>query len=295
MGRKHKITISRVLLSAVVAVIALLCVVPLLYIVSASFTSKAALSEYGYTLFPRQFSLEAYEYILKSPKPLLKAYGITILVTVVGTVISLLCTSTLGYVMSRHDFRYRGILNFLVLFTLLFNGGLVPTYITINNWYGMGDKLWALILPYIIVPWHVFLMRGFFNDIPMSLIEAARLDGAGEIQTFFSVVVPISKPAFATIGLFTAFTYWNDWYQSLLYINEAELSSLQYYLYRIMNNISFMTSSLMSANVTVDFSNIPSENARMALCVLAAGPMLVIFPFFQKYFVKGISVGAVKG
>ena len=275
--------------------VALFCVVPLVYIVSASFSSKAALTEYGYTLIPKEFDLAAYEYVLKSPKQILTAYGVTIFVTVVGTVISLLFTSMLGYVMSRKDFKYHRILSFLVLFTLLFNGGMVPTYITINNFYKLGDKIWAQLLPYIIVPWHVFLMRGFFNNVPMSLIEAARMDGAGEIRTFFRIVVPISKPAFATVGLFTAFTYWNDWYLSLMYINEANLQSLQYYLYRIMNNINFMTSSMMSAQVTIDMSKIPSESARMALCVIAAGPMLLIFPFFQKYFVKGISIGAVKG
>lgn len=295
LGQKKSNILSRIFLNLIMIAVALFCVVPLVYIVSASFSSKAALTEYGYTLIPKEFDLAAYEYVLKSPKQILTAYGVTIFVTVVGTVISLLFTSMLGYVMSRKDFKYHRILSFLVLFTLLFNGGMVPTYITINNFYKLGDKIWAQLLPYIIVPWHVFLMRGFFNNVPMSLIEAARMDGAGEIRTFFRIVVPISKPAFATVGLFTAFTYWNDWYLSLMYINEANLQSLQYYLYRIMNNINFMTSSMMSAQVTIDMSKIPSESARMALCVIAAGPMLLIFPFFQKYFVKGISIGAVKG
>lgn len=295
LSQKKSNILSKIGLNLIMITVALFCVVPLVYIVSASFSSKAALTEYGYTLIPKEFDLSAYKFVLKSPKQILTAYGVTIFVTVFGTIVSLLCTSMLGYVMSRKDFRFHRLLSFMVLFTLLFNGGLVPTYITINNYYKLGDTIWAEILPYIIIPWHVFLMRGFFNNVPTSLIEAARMDGAGEIRTFFRIVVPISKPAFATVGLFTAFTYWNDWYLSLMYINEANLQSLQYYLYRIMNNINFMTSSMVSSQVMIDMSSIPSESARMALCVIAAGPMLLVFPFFQKYFVKGISIGAVKG
>ena len=144
------------------------------------------------------------------------------------------------------------------------------------------------------MPWHVFLMRSFFADTPTALIEAAKIDGGSEAYIFFRIIVPISKPAFATIGLFTAFTYWNDWWLSMLYINEPKLTSLQYYLYRIMNNIEFLRSSAAN-NVSIDLSSLPSETARMALCVVAIGPMLIVFPFFQKYFVKGITVGSVKG
>lgn len=152
-----------------------------------------------------------------------------------------------------------------------------------------------MILPYIIMPWHVFLMKGFFSDIPTSLIEAAKIDGASEVRTFFKVILPISKPALATVGLFIAFTYWNDWWLSMLYVENPNLTSLQYYLYRIMNNIQFLSTSLQAGNININIANLPSETARMALCLVAAGPMLVIFPFFQKYFVKGLTVGAVKG
>ena len=253
------------------------------------------LSLNGYTLVPSEFSLSAYEYIFKSPKQLINSYIVTVSVTVFGTFFSLLFTSMLGYVIARKDFKLHGLFSFLTLFTLLFNGGMVPTYILINNYYHLGDNILALILPYIIMPWHVFLMKGFFGDTPMSLIEAAKIDGATKTQTLRRIVAPISKPAFAAVGLFIAFTYWNDWWLSLMYINDPDLNSLQYYLYRIMNNIQFLVTSIQAGNISVDISNLPSESARMALCVLAAGPMLFIFPFFQKHFVRGLSVGAVKG
>jgi putative aldouronate transport system permease protein len=231
---------------------------------------------------------------MQSPRQLFYSYGVTIFVTTAGTLGSLLCTSMLSYVIARRDFPLRRIFSFLVLFTLLFSGGLVPSYIMVSRYYHLKDNLLALILPYIIIPWHVFLMKGFFTDIPTSLIEAAKIDGAREITIFFKIIAPVSKPAFATIGLFCAFTYWNDWWLSLLYIDNPRFISLQFYLYRIMNTIQFLATSMASRSVTIDLGDLPGETARMALCVLAAGPMLFIFPFFQKYFVKGITLGAVK-
>ncbi len=275
--------------------LALFCVLPIFYILSASFSDEIQLTREGYSLLPRGFSLKAYQYILESPKPILDAYGVTIFVTLVGTGVSLLFTVMLAYVIARKDFRLGRIFSFLIFFSMLFNGGLVPTYIMLTKYYHLKDTIWALILPYLIMPWHVFLMRGFLADIPTSLIEAAKIDGAGEIKSFFKIIIPISKPALATVGLFIAFTYWNDWYQSMLYIDSASINSLQFYLYRIMNNIQYLSTSMQAGNISIDLASLPSETARMALCILAAGPMLIIFPFFQKYFVKGLTVGAVKG
>lgn len=285
---------QQAVINTIFAVIALCCVVPILYIVAAAFTDELALARNGYQLFPSEFSLEAMEYVFKYPKQILSAYGVTIFVTVLGTLMSILCTSTLAYTMSRKDFKLHRVISFLVFFALLFNGGMVSSYIINTQVYHLKDTVFAMILPYIIVPWHVFLMKGFMNDIPMELIEAAKIDGATEPYIFFKIVMPISKAGLATVGLFTAFTYWNDWWLSMLYINEARLTSLQYYLYRIMNNIEFLRTS-MAASISIDMSQLPSETARMALCVVAIGPMLIIFPFFQKYFVKGITVGSVKG
>lgn len=275
--------------------ISIACVVPLLYILSASFTDEISLTKNGYSLFPSEFSLKAYKYIFQSPKQLINSYAVTIFVTVFGTAVSLLFTSMLAYVIARKDFKYHRVLSFLVLFTLLFSGGMVPTYIMVSRYYHLKDTIFALILPYVIMPWHVFLMKGFFMDIPPSLIEAAKIDGASEATIFFQIVAPVSKPAFATVGLFCAFTYWNDWWLSLLYIDKPTLNSLQFYLYRIMNNIQFLSSSMQAGNISIDISNLPGETARMALCVLAAGPMLFVFPFFQRHFVRGLTVGAVKG
>lgn len=293
--QKKKITVSKVIIHLIFISIAVSCVTPLLYVLSASLSDEAQLAKEGYSLLPRGFSLHAYEYVLQSPKQILSAYGVTIFVTVFGSIVSLLVTSMLAYTMARKDFRLHRVVSFLVLFTLLFSGGMVPTYILITKYYHLKDTIWALILPYIIMPWHVFLMKGFFNDISVSLIEAAKIDGAGEVRTFFSIIVPISKPAFATVGLFCTFTYWNDWWLSMLYIDSSSLNSLQFYLYRIMNNIQFLASSMQAGNIGIDVANLPGETARMALCVLAAGPMLFIFPFFQKYFVKGLTLGGVKG
>lgn len=292
-GKKEKIL--NIVITILFLILALFCIVPVIYILAASFSDEIALSQQGYSLLPRGFSLKAFQYILKAPKAILDAYGVTIAVTATGTFFSLLFTTMFAYVLARKDFKLGRIFSFMVFFAMLFNGGLVATYIMMVRYYHLKDTLLALIIPYIIMPWHVFLMKGFLADIPESLIDAAKIDGAGEVRTFFKIVLPISKPAMATVGLFIAFTYWNDWYQSMLYIDNASLSSLQYYLYRIMNNIQYLSSSMMSGNVSVDMASLPSETARMALCLLAAGPMLVIFPFFQKYFVKGITVGAVKG
>lgn len=292
-GKKEKIL--NIVITILFLILALFCIVPVIYILAASFSDEIALSQQGYSLLPRGFSLKAFQYILKTPKAILDAYGVTIAVTATGTFFSLLFTTMFAYVLARKDFKLGRIFSFMVFFAMLFNGGLVATYIMMVRYYHLKDTLLALIIPYIIMPWHVFLMKGFLADIPESLIDAAKIDGAGEVRTFFKIVLPISKPAMATVGLFIAFTYWNDWYQSMLYIDNASLSSLQYYLYRIMNNIQYLSSSMMSGNVSVDMASLPSETARMALCLLAAGPMLVIFPFFQKYFVKGITVGAVKG
>lgn len=295
MIQDKKGKIATGIITLLFVILALFCVVPIFYILAASLSDEIALSRQGYSLLPRGFSLEAYKFILESPKAIINAYGVTILVTVVGTVFSLIFTAMFAYVIARKDFALSRVFSFMVFFSMLFNGGLVPTYIMMTRYYNVKDTLFALIIPYIIMPWHVFLMKGFLSDIPTALIEAAKIDGANEISTFYRIILPISKPAMATVGLFIAFTYWNDWYQSMLYIDKASLTSLQFYLYRIMNNIQYLSTSMMSGNISIDMSKMPNETVRMALCILAAGPMLVIFPFFQKYFVKGLTVGAVKG
>lgn len=275
--------------------LSLFCIIPLVYVISISFSTETDLAQYGYQLIPRTFTTHAYEYLLESPKALINGYLISIVTTVVGTALSLLITAKLAYTLSRKDFRGSKQLSFFVFFTLLFSGGLVPWYILIKSYLNIDDSLLALILPYVIMPWHVLLMKGFLSDIPLALIESAKIDGAGEWRTFYTIVLPISKPAIATLALFISFVYWNDWYLALLYIDNQNLIPLQYMLYRIMNNIQFLSTSLQTGNISIDISQMPNETARMAIAMLAAGPILFVFPFFQKYFVKGLTVGAIKG
>ncbi|MDR1046376.1 MAG: carbohydrate ABC transporter permease [Treponema sp.] len=291
---KTESMIGNIIVNGIFILLSLCCLLPLMLIAAASLSTEAGINLKGYSLLPREFSFQAYRFILQNPRQLFYSYEVTIFVTAAGSFLSLLCTGMLAYVIARKDFYFHRLFSFLILFTLLFSGGMVPAYIIVTRYYHLKDTILALILPYIIIPWHVFLMKGFFNDVPVSLIEAAKLDGAREASIFFRIIVPISKPAFATIGLFCAFTYWNDWWLSLLYIDSPRLVSLQFYLYRIMNTIQFLASSMASRSITIDLGDLPGETARMALCVLAAGPMLFIFPFFQKYFIRGLTLGAVK-
>jgi putative aldouronate transport system permease protein len=286
---------SHIVYHILLSVFLLFCIVPVLYIISISFSDEKALALYGYKLIPKVVSTYAYSYVMANSHQLLTSYKITILVTAIGTFFSLLITSMLAYVMSRKDLILSKLISFLVFFTMIFNIGLVPWYILIVRYYHIGNTLLALILPYIIVPWNVFLMKGFFADFPFALIEAAKIDGSSELSSFFRIVLPISKPALATVGLFIAFMYWNDWWLGILFIENQNLVPLQMMLYQIMNNIQYLATSVNTTAVHIDISNLPSESARMAICILAAGPMMVIFPFFQKYFVKGMTLGSVKG
>lgn len=285
---------AKLLQHAIFVILSMVFIIPLLYIVSISFTSDSEIVNHGYRLIPLQFTTTAYDYLFRTPGQLLRSYGISLMVTVTGTIASLLLTTLLSYTLARQDYRYRSIVSFFVFFTMLFNGGLVSTYIFMTRYLQLKDNLLVLILPYLVNAWFVLLMRSFIATLPLSLVESAKLDGAGEWRTFFSIILPLAKPALAAIGLLIAFNYWNDWWLSLLYLDNMNMIPLQFMLYRIMSNVSYLTSQL-SMSVSVDLRDIPTESSRMAMCILAAGPMLLIFPFFQKYFVKGITVGALKG
>lgn len=294
-GKINRISITSIVFHLVLSIFSLFCIIPIIYIVSISLTDENSLSLYGYKLVPKLVSTYAYQFVLASPKQVLTSYGVTILVTAIGSILSLLVTSMLAYTMSRRDFKLSKIISFVVFFTMIFNTGLVPWYILIVKYYHINNTLLCLILPYVIVPWNVFLMKGFLADVPLALVESAKIDGSSELNTFFKIVIPISKPALATVGLFCAFMYWNDWWLGMLFVEKQSLTPLQLMLYSIMNNITYLSSSLQSGNISIDVSKMPNETARMAMCVLAAGPMLFVFPFFQKFFIKGLTVGAVKG
>ncbi len=295
MKQIKKCNLYNIIPHLVFIMIGLLCLFPLAMVVSISFTTDAEIAQFGYSLFPQNPSPEAYSYIFKKPAQLIHSYGVTILVTAVGTAVGLLITAMLGYGISRKDYPLARATSFFVFFTMLFSAGLVPWYMLITNTLHLKDTLPVLIVPYLVVPWFVMLMKSYFADIPSSIIEAAKIDGAGEVKAFFKIVVPMATPGLATVGLFIMLMYWNDYYLSLMFIQNSDHISLQYMLYSMMSNIDFLKSALAVQSGLVTGVQVPDQSIRMAMCVLAAGPMLFVFPFFQKYFTKGITVGAVKG
>jgi putative aldouronate transport system permease protein len=263
-------------------------------VLGVSFSDEKSIYEFGYKAIPRQFSLAAYQYLFKSPQSILDAYGITIFVTIVGTVISTLVISLYAYAISRREFAFRKFFTVLILITMLFNGGMVPWYIVCVRVLHIQDSIFALILPYLINGWYIIIMRTFFKTtIPDSVIESAKLDGAGEFRTYFKIVLPLSLPGLATVALFTTLGYWNDWWLPLMLINDSKLYNLQYLIYIIMNNIQFLQTMAERGNILL--VDIPSESARMAMCIITIGPILIAYPFFQRFFIKGLTIGAIKG
>ena len=272
------------------AVIGLACVIPMILVISISFSDDKQLALQGYSLLPVGFSTFAYEYILQQPAQILQAYGVTIFITAVGTLLGLLLCAMLGYAISRQDFLLRGPISFYVFFTLLFSGGMVPFYILVTRYLGLKDNVLVLILPYLVTAWYVLILRTSFAQLPTELLDAARIDGAGEWRIFLQIVLPLSKPVLATIGLFFILRFWNDWFLALLFINTATLYPLQYLLYVLMANINFLASNPQTTGIPI-----PVQSARMAMAVLAFGPALFSFLLLQKYFVRGITIGGLKG
>jgi len=270
--------------------------VPFIIIVSASFTDELALLDNGYKLIPSKFSMLAYKYLFKNPQIIIDSYLITILATIVGTFVSVLLMTMASYTLSRNNCKFRKAFSFYIFFTMLFSGGLVPSYILTTQYLHLQDTVWVLILAGLINPFYIIMIRTFFKQLPDSLFEAAKLDGASESIIFFRIVIPLSKPVIATIAFMITLGRWNDWYTPLLYITEKKLMPLQYLLYKMMANLQFLLSSMKDApQMNFDITQIPGENLRMAMLIVATGPMLFVFPFFQKYFTKGLTIGAVKG
>jgi putative aldouronate transport system permease protein len=285
---------GNILRNALLLLICLLIIIPVLYIVSVSLSLDSDIVEHGYQLIPEHFSLAAYRYYLRVPAQIINGYMVSIAVTVMGTLFGLTLSTMLAYVMSRRDYKWRMAITRYTLIPLFFNAGVVPLYLIVTRVFRLGDTIWALFLPYGISVWFTFLMRGFMLDLPFELIESAKMDGANEYRVFFFIVAPNVKPALATIGLFYAFAYWNDWWLPMLFINRSNLVPLQYLLYRTLNNLDFILRNIsMVANM--NRLEIPGEATRMAVAVLAAAPMMIVFPFFQRFFVKGITMGSVKG
>ncbi|KRE92066.1 sugar ABC transporter permease [Paenibacillus sp. Soil766] len=290
-----KKTLPQMIIHFVFILFSLACIIPLVSIISISLSNETDILKNGYSLFPRVFDISAYAYVLYEPIQIINAFKVSIIVSILGTFISLIVTAGVAYTLSRHDYKFKNPLSFYVFFTMMFNGGLVPTYILISNYLHLKDTIWVLILPYVAAPFFILLLRTFMQRIPYDIIESCMMDGASEFRIFFQIILPLAKPGLATVALFTILHYWNDWFLSLLYIETESLVPLQYMLYRMMNNITFLTSSSNQMPPGLNNTVIPSESARMAMAILAAGPMLAVFPFFQQYFVRGLTVGSVKG
>jgi putative aldouronate transport system permease protein len=276
-----------------ITILALACLLPFIMMVSGSFTSEDSIRLNGYGLLPLNFSTEAYRMLFKYPEKILRAYGVSIFITSVGTAIGLFLITITAYVISRKDFRYRNVISFFFYFTTLFNGGMVCSYIFFIQYLHLKDNLLALILPGLMNVFYLLIMRGFVSDIPMALIESAKIDGAGELRVFIQIVVPLLKSGLATIGLFTALGYWNDWYNAMLYITTDTKYPLQYMLYDMMMQAQAL--GFIAEHAGVRAENLPTNSLKLAMAVVATGPVILLYPFVQKYFVKGITVGAVKG
>ncbi|KAA8784865.1 carbohydrate ABC transporter permease [Paenibacillus amylolyticus] len=285
-----------VIMNIIAGLFALICVFPFVFVVIISFTDEKVLARDGYRLIPAEWSLAAYQFVWQSGDTLLRAYGVTILVTVLGTIISLVLMSLYAYAISRKSFRYRRFFSIFAILTMLFNGGMIPTYMVVSQLLGMKDTIWALILPLAMNAFYIMILRTFYStSVPDAIIESARIDGAGEFYTFLKIVIPLSLPGLATIGLFSTLGYWNDWFNALLYIDNPNLVPLQSMLMRIESSIQFIQQNSASSSMSLAaMQSIPQDTSRMAMVVLATLPIIFAYPFFQRYFVQGLTVGAVK-
>ncbi|MBN2655993.1 MAG: carbohydrate ABC transporter permease [Spirochaetales bacterium] len=276
-----------------ISILAFLCLLPFALVISGSVTAEKSILMDGYSLIPREFSIEAYKILFKAPESLLRAYFSTVLITVSGTFAGLFLIAMTAYVLQRRDFKYRNAFSFYFFFTTLFNGGLVPWYILMVRYLGLKNSYLAVILPGLFNVFYIIIMRSFMKQIPDAITESAKIDGAGDFRIFLQLIMPISKPSLATIGLFMALYYWNDWFSAMLFLENESIFPLQYYLYRVLNSLDFANSAVAASGIPMP--KMPSESFKLAMTVVATGPIILVFPFVQKYFVKGLTVGAVKG
>ena len=292
MPSRRRFDAATVVVHIAVAGLAMLCLFPLLLVLASSFTDEIALARNGYSIIPSQFSVEAYLAIFNKPAVILRAYAVTTGITLVGTVLGVSMIALLAYPLSRRDFILRTPISFMVFFTMLFNGGLVPYYILMTQYLNVQNTIIALLLPHLVGAYYVLILRTYFSGLPDELFEAARVDGAGEWTIFWEIAVPLARPALATIALFIALNYWNDWTTALYFIRSPDLYPLQYLLYIIQSNAQAM--ALQEQVGQIGTQKLPTETARMAMAVLATGPASVLFLFFQKYLVRGVTLGAFK-
>lgn len=284
--------VFEIIVYAIATLFCLFCLFPFAIILGSSFETESNFATYGFPIIPRNFTLDAYQVVLGDDQ-IFTAYGVTIFTTIIGTIVSMLLTITMAYPLSLKKVKFRNAITFFAYFTMLFNGGLVPTYLLISKTLDMKNNIWVLILPVAFNAWNMFLMRNFFAGIPVELSESAYMDGANDFQILWKVILPVSKPGLATISLFYALGYWNQWYNAMLYIEDHRLYPLQYLLMSMLRSAEAMRQ--MATTSGIPLGAIPTNSLRMATTVVAIGPIILLYPFAQKYFTSGLTVGAIKG
>lgn len=288
--KKKKISFFNIFNAGWMILFAFFCLIPMMIMISASFSTDGAIQNYGFTLFPKEFSLEAYKIVLQDGFTLLRAYGVSFAVTISGTLLSLVLTALIAYPLSKEHFAFKKPITALILFVQLFSAGLVPTYIMITQYLGWSDSLLALIVPGLGGPFYIILMRTFFNDVPKELSESAIIDGCSEMQVFTKIILPLSKPVIATCAVLFGLNYWNDWYSSFLYIENREIWTVQYLMIKLANE-----AQAWKTNASLAVGTESADSIVMATCLIGTVPIMILFMFLQKYIVKGMTVGAVKG
>lgn len=286
--------IVRVISYIFVSAFALMCILPFILMLSASFSTESVVAKEGFGLLPKGFTLEPYQWVFMYPKMILGSYGVTIVMTVFGTVLGLFIIAMTGYALQRQDFALRNAFSFYIYFTTLFSAGMAPSYIWVARYLNLKGSYMAVFLQLLMTPWLIILMKNFAKSVPFEITESGKIDGAGDFQIFITLILPMLKPALATVGLFLALGYWNEWYNSMLYLSSSvDYKPLQYYLYSVINSADQLKSSMAGAAISV--SDLPANTLKMATAVVATGPIIFLYPFIQKYFISGITIGAVKG
>lgn len=298
LQRKRTPAVPNLIFNIILTGYALVCILPVILTISVSFSTETDVIHQGFGLWPRHFSLDAYQFVFKDGGGIFRSYIVTICNTVVGTVCSLLVISLFAYPLSRSNLKYKKAFTMYIFITMLFNGGLVPWYIVCSQVLHIKDTYFALFLPYMFSAWYVIIVRTFYKTtVPESIVESAKIDGAGELRIFVQIVSPISLPCYATIGLFCTLAFWNDWWLPMVLTSDEKFRTLAYFIYRVLTDASIvqqMQNEFASMSNSI-LQNLPAETARFAMCVIATGPILFIYPFFQKYFIKGLTIGSVKG
>lgn len=297
-GTKIKLDKSSLVLKIIsyltVILFTIICLLPFILIISASFSTESVISREGFGLLPKGFTLNAYSWVFRFPEMIIGSYAVTLIMTICGTAVGLFIIAMTGYVLQRQDFPFRNIISFFIYFTTLFSAGMAPTFIWVSRYLNLRGSYLAVFLQLLMTPWLIILMKNFAKSVPYEITESGKIDGAGDFKIFTALIFPMLKPALATVGLFLALGYWNEWYQSSLYLGSAvKYKPLQYYLYNIINTANALKGSVAGANVSI--TELPSNTLKMATAVVATGPIVFLYPFVQKYFISGITVGAVKG